>query len=228
VTDSGEIERAAEAISGLPADDTAAAERLAERHSERVHQLRREACCPERAMRWAREWERRRAQGPPTPITPWEFALSKAITKAESSAGATLGLVGSQSTGKTCLAVALIREFTARDWSCRFATVTDVVASFIDARVSGRMRATQAEWLEPRLLVLDQFEKSGKADWEQRFVFSVLDDRHNQARVTVLIANPPVAFWTETQTAEIWGSSLQERMNEAGGVIECRWEGFRS
>lgn len=198
-------------------DPKAIADREAEQHRLRVVQLRREAGLPDRANRFLRDSGDRWLQHEKTANT--RKVLAGLLTRL---GGATAVVYGPQGTGKTVLAVDLIRTATDAERHCQFTTAVEMIAELSDAKIAGRLAAEMRRWVGVDVLVVDQFDKMARADWEVRLIFDVLDRRHNTERVTVLVLNGDHA-----SVASLLGDSLVERCTEAGAALCCGWASFR-
>lgn len=219
--DPGEVLAALLAGRPVPVEDPAViAQAAAWEHEKIVVSRRKDAKCPNRASRFLRD----------TKVRWWEknekLAAYRELlaTQSRRDGGATIIIYGPQGTGKTILAVDLINTATADRRHCRFSTAIEMLASMSDARHEGRMVEVTDYWASAvDVLVVDQFDKLTGADWENRLVFEVLDKRHNNERVTVLVANG-----TTDEIQKMLGTSMIQRIQEAGSALECNWPRYRT
>jgi DNA replication protein DnaC len=152
--------------------------------------------------------------------------------------GGMLALLGDRGTGKTQLAVELIRAV------CRETPLDNVVlewakppslAVYARAREIGmKFRecydkdSTQTElsvvnlFVRPRLLVIDECQERPDKDHEIRTVSMILDKRYASMLPTVLIAN-----CDEKALLTLFGASVADRIKDGGGYIRFRCESFR-
>lgn len=139
--------------------------------------------------------------------------------------GVTIGLVGGRGSGKTQMAVMLMRERTRNLKSARFTTATEffikVKASY-DKESETTEEAVLRKFAGYSLLVVDEVGKRGGSEWENNLLFEMLNRRYNACRDTILIDNRTKAEFIATI-----GPSLASRMTEGGGIIECNWPSFR-
>jgi hypothetical protein len=198
--------------------DAVIEKRNAEERAGRVAALRGQAGCPERASRFLRE----HAETWPGKHAGVGNTRGHLLRLLRQVGGATILLYGYQGTGKTVLAVDVIRQATEAMRKARFVTAMMLLAELLDAKVAGELAKDLRQWTSVDVLVVDQFDKLAGADWEQRLIFDVLDARHNAERVTVLVANG-----STDEVAEKLGTSIIQRCQEAGGFFECNWEKFR-
>lgn len=201
-----------------PATEAAIEQHKAEERDRRVAALRRAAECPERAQKFLRDRGDTWADGHE------KLARTRGTILAQmrQPGGATLLLLGPQGTGKTVLAVDLIRHATADLRHARYTTAVGLLLELSDARLAGRISTETRRVAAVDVLVVDQFDKLAAADFEARVIFDLLDSRHNAEHVTVLIANG-----APDTVQKMLGESLRQRIEESGGFYHCDWERFR-
>lgn len=206
-----------ERLKGLAAGivpDAVVAEAQALELKKRVAELRREARLPLRAQEWCRRKEES------LPSTPWTQAVEGIWAKLELPEGSTAVVWGPQGRGKTTAGVLLIRRVTALGRTARYETGLGYLMEMKDAEKQGRLRSTQSAFCEVDTLVLDHVDKLAGADWEMRFLFDLLDRRHNDRLRTVLIANAD----SPEEVERLLGESVWRRVAESGVVAGFTWE----
>lgn len=137
-----------------------------------------------------------------------------------------VALIGNFGTGKTQLAVEMIREETSRGQSALFTTATRFLRT-IKGCYRDEAKTTEASVLsmhtKPRLLVIDEFHRRKGSDWENEQLFDLINERYNAMKPMIIICN---------QTSQEFGSAMDgailDRLNETGGIIECNWKSFRA
>ena len=139
--------------------------------------------------------------------------------------GMTAALIGQRGTGKTQMAVELIRHACFQEITSRYKMTMDF---FMDLKESYDNKAiiTESEiikaYISPQLLVLDEIHERGDSSWENRLMTHMINKRYGAMKDTVLISN---------QTPEVFGksigNSILSRLNETGAIIVCNWESFR-
>ena len=133
-------------------------------------------------------------------------------------------LVGVRGNGKTQLAVELIREnakqLVASKFCCTMEFFIDLKATFRSDKESERdvIKAYQ----KPAFLVLDEVGQRSETDWENRLLFHLINQRYEDSKDTLIIAN-----LEPEQLFAALGPSIASRMNETGGIINCTWPSFR-
>jgi DNA replication protein DnaC len=133
-------------------------------------------------------------------------------------------LVGTRGNGKTQIAVELVREnakqLVSSKFCCTMEFFIDIKATFRSDKESERdvIKAYQ----KPSLLVLDEIGQRSETDWENRLLFHLINQRYEDSKDTLLIAN-----LEPDQLASAIGPSISSRMNETGGIFHCNWPSFR-
>ena len=153
----------------------------------------------------------------------WGRVESRMIKKLGS--GFLIALIGVRGCGKTQLAVELMRLETKRLREARYVTALEF---FLKLRASYRKNASASEaevlddYATPSLLVIDEIARRGETDFENNFLFGLIDRRYRDVSDTIIISNQERAeFCTSI------GPSLSSRMQETGGIIECAWQSYR-
>jgi len=134
-------------------------------------------------------------------------------------------MIGGRGSGKTQLAVELIRHVYQQKLSARYATLTrflmDVKASYLKESFKSE-RDILWDYQRPKLLVLDEFSKRAETDWENRLLDEMLNERYGSKRDTLIISNQ-----SKTDFSKSVGASIASRMTETGGIVTCEWPSFR-
>lgn len=140
--------------------------------------------------------------------------------------GFLVALLGPCGTGKTQLAVEVLREAAEQNRNARY---EKVMLWFMDLKATygrdgnGRLeRDVFEEYIAYDLLVLDEVGERGETLWEDRMLGLLLDKRYDDGRDTILISNhEPSAFYASV------GPRVKDRLIETGGVVTCDWPSFR-
>lgn len=153
---------------------------------------------------------------------PWSEAYEMATTAVMG--GDTVALTGPRGTGKTALAVCVARAFCSDGKLAEYLTAWDLFARFKLTYGGGFMSEVQlmGKLGEAPLLILDEIHERGETEWEDRTLVRLIDYRYGAMLPTILIAN-----LDRNALAESLGTSICDRIAEAGTVIECDWPSFR-
>ena len=140
--------------------------------------------------------------------------------------GASIIMVGGVGTGKTHLSVALLRSAIENGYSGLFITASDLFISIRDTwgrngGVSTSERVQQYKDID--LLVIDEIGVQRGTDNEKEILFSIINDRYNNIRPTVLLSNLSV-----DRVRDYIGERIYDRMKEDGGsLIVLNGESYR-
>lgn len=154
---------------------------------------------------------------------PWQTTLDKLTSRLGS--GFIIAIAGIWGTGKTQLGSALIYAATDKLIPSRFAAAMEFFMSlketYGDGSKSTESNAIRA-FTAPKLLVLDEMDERSQSDWENRLLFHMINQRYNQMTDTLLISRQGKEDFMRSL-----GGSIQSRIQETGGCIECTWPSFR-
>lgn len=154
---------------------------------------------------------------------PWAEKLS--WLKLRAGTGMLVILTGTRGSGKTQMAVELMRHMAADGWVVQFTTCMELLMRF---KASYRQGSEESEFkvmerfCKPKLLVIDEVARRGETDWENNLLFELVNQRYGDMRDTLMTCN-----LTKDELASSMGPSIVSRMAETGGVIECNWESYR-
>ena len=136
-----------------------------------------------------------------------------------------LALIGPRGTGKTQMAVELLREYCRSGRTGVYVRTMDLL---IEVRDTYGDLATRREvevlrrYRNPQLLVLDEVQVRGSTEWEQNLLTNLLDTRYSANLSTILVSNLNADAFVKSV-----GDSIASRLMETGGIIECDWHSFR-
>lgn len=129
--------------------------------------------------------------------------------------GRSCALVGNQGTGKTHLAVAIIRHVLKRGGTARYVACMDLLARF---KATHGNKATEtdaqvlADYTRCDLLVVDEIGRHQDTAYDQANLFRVFDNRYQGLKPTLMLSNLPSA-----EFAKMMGAALIDRLREGGG-----------
>lgn len=133
----------------------------------------------------------------------------------------TLIMLGAPGTGKTHLALGLVRELSG---TYRLASA---VVEEIRLAKSFSSRVTEAEILEfygrANLLVIDEIGRAINAADEQYMIYQIINERYNRRKPTVLISNQ-----TKRDFLNYVGTAAADRLVESAQVLEFTGPSFRA
>lgn len=154
---------------------------------------------------------------------PWSDSFSKVSGSLGS--GFIYAVLGTRGTGKTQLAVSLVRQNSyERQKSSLYVKALDIFIALREGfRKDGETESKIIKhFTKPSLLIIDAMEERGETPFEDRLLNHIIDKRYDNLRDTVLISN---------QTAEAFsasaGPSIVSRIHETGDKIICDWPSFR-
>lgn len=154
---------------------------------------------------------------------PWGDTL--ATLEARLGTGVLVALVGPRGTGKTQMAVELMKAVTAGGQSALYRTTAEFLM-LLKGTYRGDPGRTELDVFKahrkPSLLVLDEFTRRLETEWENQVLFELLNHRYADMTDTVLTGN-----LARTDFEAHLGLSLLSRLQEGGGIVECLWPTFR-
>jgi len=163
----------------------------------------------------------------PTRTKQWNDTMDK-MTLNLKNGGMMFALIGQRGTGKTQLAVELIRYAVEQEnIECKYCSVMEFFMDIKETYRGDYTTRTEAEviraYVKPQLLVIDEVQERGATEWEDRLLTYMVDKRYGAFRDTLLISN---------QTPEMFGNtignSILSRLQETGGIVVCDWQSFRA
>lgn len=141
--------------------------------------------------------------------------------------GRSCALVGNQGTGKTHLAVAIIRHVLKKGGTARYVCCADLLARF---KATHGSKATEtdaqvmADLTRCDLLAVDEIGRHQDTSYDQASLFRVFDHRYQQQKPTLMLSNLP-----DAEFAKMMGSALIDRLREGGGgKVAFQWESQRA
>ncbi|HEU5125010.1 MAG TPA: ATP-binding protein [Verrucomicrobiae bacterium] len=191
------------------------------RHADEIAQRQRQTAITQ-LLNESKAPERQRQNRNLDRSGPWAVTEQKILSKLGS--GFFIGLIGTRGGGKTQLGVEAIRRCSRDLKRSRFCTATEF---FIEIKSSYNSEENSEKnvldrFTKPQLLVIDEVGQRSESEWENRLLFELLNRRYNAIKDTLLISNQTVESFCQSL-----GPSLVSRMQETGGLIECKWPSYR-
>jgi len=137
-----------------------------------------------------------------------------------------LCLTGNTGTGKTHLAISLMREkIKANNWLLYTGIYSDI-KKIIDSILAADF-ARKAEIIrnlsEANFLIIDEIGRSIETKYFQDFIFEVLNNRYNEYKQTVIISN----LNKEELFGKYFDEAVSRRISEMGEVINFDWQFYK-
>lgn len=183
--------------------------------------LEQEATVQALRARW--NAPRRQLRARPLRDGPWGDRLDR--LQARLGTGIIVGLLGPRGTGKTQMAVELMKAVTAGGRPALFRTAAELLMHF---KATYRPEARDSELdviaahRRPSLLVIDEYARRTGNPWEDNLLFELLNQRYADLTDTLLTSSQDRPSFESSL-----GPSLTSRLHEGGGIIECHWSPFR-
>jgi len=142
--------------------------------------------------------------------------------------GVCMVLTGKPGTGKTHLAIAILKRVMDRGRTGLFVTVSEMLRA-IRGTYSPSSRETEQQvfdrFIEADLLVLDEIGVAiGDEDKRRALIFDVINGRYNAMRPTIIIGN-----LDPDQMSDYLGARVWDRLQESGApIISFHWPSHRT
>ena len=160
----------------------------------------------------------------------WADKIAWFETQMRSGVGMLGALCGERGTGKTQLAIELMKFVTQHGRTAYYTTVVEFFCELKETFKSGSNHSEKdiiERYRKPRFLVLDEIGKRCDSQWAQTLLFELINWRYNDMTDTLLLSNRLAKDQVNKETGEkedglitILGPSLVRRLNETGGIAE--------
>ena len=134
-----------------------------------------------------------------------------------SQSGRSLALCGHPGTGKTHLAISILKTVIRSGGSGIYTTAIDLcraIKSTWGREAEESEAAAIARYARTGLLVLDEIGVQFGSDTERLMIFDVIDQRYRQMLPTILVSN-----LTLVQMTDVLGERVIDRMRENSGMV---------
>jgi len=154
-----------------------------------------------------------------------QFGVELEKIDAKLGTGFLIILTGNRGCGKTQMGVELMKRSAE---SFRTSLFIDPLDFFSDIKATYKKDSNETEktvvrkYRKPRLLVIDEIGQRGETDWENQWLFKLLNHRYYDMTDTLMTCN-----LTPEEIQKNLGDSLISRLNQTGGIIHCTWPSFR-
>lgn len=136
-------------------------------------------------------------------------------------------LSGSAGSGKTHLAIGILRHFIEKGGTGIYTTAMEMIARIKDTfrKESPESEAqVVASLVSADLLVVDEVGRQLDSTYEQAQLFRILDGRYRAVKPTLVVSN-----LNKAKIAEFLGEAVVDRMRESGGaLLVFDWGSHRS
>lgn len=132
-------------------------------------------------------------------------------------------LLGDRGTGKTQIAVEIARNLIDTARITVLYTRADEMFRRLRRWDDSDERTFDNQLKTVGLLIVDEIQDRGETDFEDRELTRIIDARYGAVKPTLLVGNAS----TKTLNDRL-GPSVISRITEGGGVVECRWQSFRT
>ena len=128
--------------------------------------------------------------------------------------GRSLIFLGNVGTGKTHLAVSLLKAFLQKGGSGVFLSVSDLILDIRDSWGKGSVKEKIELYASADILVLDEVGVQAGTENERQILFSIINRRYNEVKPTVLISNLNIDAFKD-----FVGKRIFDRLKENGGDL---------
>lgn len=141
--------------------------------------------------------------------------------------GTSLMLLGRPGTGKTHMAISILKQIADEGYRSRYVTLTQILRE-IRSTWSDENSESESYVLKNLmkldLLVIDEIGVQSGTDNERKILFEIIDSRYLQMAPTILLSN-----LEQTQVIDLVGERVVDRMYEnKGGVLTFNWPSHRA
>lgn len=151
----------------------------------------------------------------------WQSARNKAGLALKD--GGIVCLSGTWGTGKTVMAISIARRAASNGYSSYYTKASVMVRNLSKSPGFDKSyESIMAQYIRPALLIIDELNTERLRGWDIGSLAEILDERYARRKSVLMITNHDYQSF-----ADLVGGSVVSRMNERGGIIECKWASYR-
>jgi len=150
-----------------------------------------------------------------------ELAKGEYIAKAEP-----IIFIGDSGTGKTHLLSGLAVAACRQKRRVRFATAAGLINELVEAKHQLQLGRALARWARYDLIALDEVGYVPLAEVGAEFLFQVIAERAEKAKV-IVTSNLPFSEWTQVIPNARLCKALLDRITDRAHIIETGTESYR-
>lgn len=133
---------------------------------------------------------------------------------------------GTTGTGKTHLAVGIIKTLINQGLHCKYTTLYDLLAGVKETYSKDNPRTEEEviqDYIRPALIVIDEVGLSDLSKADDNILYRVVNGRYVEGKGTVIVSNVAIE-----KLKENLGERIIDRLRDGGGtLIDIKCESFR-
>lgn len=153
----------------------------------------------------------------------WQMTL-KRVYRHALTPGSIIVLNGRYGTGKTVMATYIARLLRRRKKASKYSKTYDFTMDLRETFNGGKESesSVMTRYRRPYLLVLDEYHEVKDSDFTGPALERLIDYRHQNGKVTVIIAN-----YKPSELEAHLGQAIVSRIHLSGEIVTCDWMSYR-